>query len=125
MARSPAAAERLAEDEAGAAMGRRSMDGQATPAQIGGSSLALAMRGETVDEIAGVAAAMRARADAAWPRATPSTPAAPAATARGMFNISTAAALVVAGAGVRVAKHGNRSASARAAAAPTCSRRSG
>ena len=87
------------------------MAGEATPAQLAGLLAALAVRGETVDEIAGFAAAMRAAA-------------VPVAIADGAidtcgtggdrshsFNISTVAAIVAAAAGARVAKHGNRAAS--------------
>ena len=95
--------------------------GEATPALISGLLVALRMKGETVDEIVGFARAMRAaaapvqcrgRAARAW-----STPAGPAATALHSFNISTASAFVVAGAGAPVAKHGNRSISSRCGSA--------
>jgi anthranilate phosphoribosyltransferase len=87
------------------------MNGEATPAQIGAFAAALRMKGESVDEIAGLASVMRAKA-------TPVKLSAPAidivgtgGDGSGSFNISTAAALVAAGAGLRVAKHGNRAAS--------------
>jgi len=85
------------------------MDGSATAAQIGGFLMALRMKGETVDEIIGAARAMRARAAQIHPRApvvvdTCGT----GGDQRGTFNISTAAAFIAAGAGLTVAKHGNR-----------------
>ena len=94
------------------------MSGEATPSQIGGFLMALRVRGETVDEITGAVAAMRAQ-DAAGDgaRRTRSTWSAPAATRSGTYNISTCAAFVVAGAGVPVAKHGNRALSSRSGAA--------
>ena len=73
--------ERLAEDEAAAAMGSI-MDGEATPAQIGALLAAMAARGETEDEVVGFARAMRVAGGAAHLARAPSTPAAPAATAR-------------------------------------------
>ena len=94
------------------------MDGEATPAQIGALLAALRMKGETVDEVVGAARAMRGAHDAgavrgrgAW-----STPAARAATASRSINVSTIAAFVVAGAGVTVAKHGNRAQSSQSGA---------
>ena len=80
--------------------------------------MALRVRGETVDEITG-AVTDHARQDAARQGAapTPSTWSAPAATRSGSFNISTCAAFIVAGAGVPVAKHGNRALSSRSGAA--------
>jgi len=86
------------------------MDGQATPAQIGGFLVGLRMKGETVDEIAGMATAMRERCAAIHADGADrlvdlcGTGGAPLKT----FNVSTIAMFVVAGAGVRVAKHGNR-----------------
>ena len=94
--------------------GRRS----ATPAQIGAFLAALRVKGETVDEIAGVGAAMRAPAEPVTARAerAASTPAAPAATAAAPSTSPPRPRFVVAGAGVRVAKHGNRAVTSRAAA---------
>ena len=95
------------------------MDGEATPAQIAGFLVALRTKGETADEIAGFAEAMREHVVAGDARAArrSSTSSGPAATARGTFNISTAAAIVAAAAGAAVAKHGNRAASSGAGSA--------
>lgn len=96
------------------------MTGQATPAQIGGYLIALRMKGETVDEITGSARAMRAQAHAIRPSIN-GDPLLDTAGTGGdgahTFNISTAAAFVVAGTGHRVAKHGNRAASSRCGSA--------
>lgn len=97
------------------------MDGAATPAQIGSYLTALRMKGETWEEIAGSAAAMLAHV-------VPVEPALPAGTplydvvgtggdGKHTFNISTTAAFVVAGAGRKVAKHGNRAASSKSGSA--------
>ena len=101
--------ERLTEHEAGEAMGII-MDGQATPAQIGALLAALAVRGETEDEIVGFARTMRARAVPLAARGAVDT-CGTGGDGAGTFNISTIASLVVAACGVPVAKHGNRSAS--------------
>jgi anthranilate phosphoribosyltransferase len=89
------------------------MTGNATPAQIGGYLVGLRMKGETIAEIAGSAAAMRAAAE----QIAPSVPdplidtAGTGGDGSHSINISTAAAFVIAGAGYPVAKHGNRAAS--------------
>jgi anthranilate phosphoribosyltransferase len=101
--------ERLSEQEAGSAMGAI-MDGEATPAQIGALLAALAVRGETEDEIVGFARTMRARAVPVTAREAVDT-CGTGGDGAGTFNISTVASLVVAACGVTVAKHGNRSAS--------------
>jgi anthranilate phosphoribosyltransferase len=97
----------LTMDEAHAAMGSV-MDGEATPAQLAALLVALRMRGETIEELAGFAAAMRDRVvRVEAPDGTIDT-CGTGGDKSGTFNISTAAALVVAAAGVPVAKHGNR-----------------
>src|SRR5438094_2163464 len=97
----------LALDEARGAMGAV-MDGEATPAQLAALLVALRMRGETIEELAGFAVAMRDRVlRVEAPEGTVDT-CGTGGDGSGTFNISTAAALVVAGAGVPVAKHGNR-----------------
>ena len=86
------------------------MDGAATPAQIGALLAALAVRGETEDEVVGFARTMRARALPLRSRGAVDT-CGTGGDGAGTFNISTVASLVVAACGVPVAKHGNRSAS--------------
>ncbi len=101
--------ERLSEDEAALAMGTI-MDGEATPAQIGALLAAMAARGETEDEVVGLARAMRARAVPLVSKGAVDT-CGTGGDMAGTFNISTVASFVVAACGVPVTKHGNRSAS--------------
>ena len=116
----------LSRADARAAMGEI-MGGRATPAQIAAFITALRMKGETIDEITGCAEAMRAQAAAIKPRRTRKSNVDPqdkdflpgvvvdtcgtGGDGMNTFNISTASAFVAAGAGVTVAKHGNRAVS--------------
>jgi len=97
----------LSLDEARAAMGAV-MDGEATPSQLAALLVALRMRGETVDELAGFAAAMRERVVRVVAPAGAIDVVGTGGDGSGTFNISTTSALVVAAAGIPVAKHGNR-----------------
>jgi len=108
----------LTEQEAREAM-QEIMAGKATDAQIAGFLTALRMKGETAQELIGFARVMRERAEPLWDGdILPVLDTAGTGGDRsGTFNISTAAAFVAAGAGVGVAKHGNRSASSRCGSA--------
>src|SRR5438270_2523838 len=108
----------LTEQEARAAM-EEIMAGQATDAQIAGFLTALRMKGETAQELIGFARVMREKAEPLWNGEVLQVldTAGTGGDRSGTFNISTAAAFVAAGAGVRVAKHGNRSISSRCGSA--------
>ncbi len=111
--------ENLSEEEMVAVMDQV-MSGKATEAQIGAFITALRMKGETIDEIAGAAKVMRQKAlkvDAADPGEILVDPVGTGGDASGTFNVSTTTAFVVAGAGIAVAKHGNRSISSHCGSA--------
>jgi len=103
-------------DEAQAAMGSV-MDGEATPAQLAALLVALRMRGETIDELAGFAAAMRERVVRVSAPEGAIDVVGTGGDRSGTFNISTASAFVVAATGVPVAKHGNRAITSRSGSA--------
>jgi anthranilate phosphoribosyltransferase len=92
-------------------------EGEATPSQIGGLLMALRTRGETVDEYAAAAAVMRAKCNAVRAPEGAMDIVGTGGDGKGTLNISTATAFVVAGAGVTVAKHGNRNLSSKSGAA--------
>jgi anthranilate phosphoribosyltransferase len=93
------------------------LSGQATPSQIGGFLMALRVRGETPDEIAGAVTAMRSKMLRVEAPDDAIDIVGTGGDASGSYNVSTAASLIVAGAGVKVAKHGNRALSSKSGAA--------
>lgn len=104
------AGESLSVDDAITVM-REVMEGEVTPAQLGSYLTALALKGETPEEIAGFATVMREKSLRVAVDGTAIDTCGTGGDRKGTFNISTAAAFVVAGAGLTVAKHGNRAAS--------------
>lgn len=111
-----AAGETLTEAEAAVAFDAI-MSGSATPSQIGAFLMALRVRGETVEEIAGAARTMRGKATTISAPPGAMDCCGTGGDARGTYNISTAVSFILAAAGVPVAKHGNRALSSKAGAA--------
>lgn len=106
----------LTREEAASAFDRM-MSGEATPSQMGGLLMALRVRGETVEEITGAVTTMRAKMLNVKAPAEAVDVVGTGGDASGSYNISTCAAFIVAGAGVPVAKHGNRALSSKSGAA--------
>jgi anthranilate phosphoribosyltransferase len=93
------------------------MSGEATPSQIGGFLMALRVRGETVDEITGAVEIMREKMTRVAAPADAMDIVGTGGDASGSYNISTCAAFIAAGAGLKIAKHGNRALSSKSGAA--------
>jgi anthranilate phosphoribosyltransferase len=110
----------LTRDEAASAFAAM-MSGEATPSQMGGLLMALRVRGETVDEITGAVTTMRAKMLKVEAPSNAIDVVGTGGDASGSYNISTCAAFIVAGAGIPVAKHGNRALSSRSGAADVLS----
>ena len=106
----------LTEQQATAVM-EEIMSGEATPAQFGAFVTALRLKGETVDEITGMARVMRAKSHHVECGGSVLDTCGTGGDASGTFNVSTAAAFVAAAAGARVAKHGNRAMSSQCGSA--------
>src|SRR3990172_5089062 len=106
----------LSQEEAAAVM-EEIMTGQATPAQFGALVTALRLKGETVEEIAGMARVMRQMATRVPFSGPLLDTCGTGGDESGSFNISTTAAFVAAGAGLKVAKHGNRAMTSRSGSA--------
>ena len=110
----------LSREEAASAFDRM-MSGEATPSQLGGLLMALRVRGETIEEITGAVSAMRAKMLRVDAPANAIDVVGTGGDGSGSVNVSTCAAFIVAGAGVPVAKHGNRALSSRSGAADVLS----
>jgi anthranilate phosphoribosyltransferase len=93
------------------------MSGEATPSQMGGLLMALRVRGENVDEVTGAVSAMRAKMMRVTAPADAVDIVGTGGDGSGSVNVSTCASFIVAGAGVPIAKHGNRALSSRSGAA--------
>jgi anthranilate phosphoribosyltransferase len=106
----------LSRDEAASAFDAM-MSGEATPSQMGGLLMALRVRGETVEEITGAVSAMRGKMLRVTAPADAVDVVGTGGDGSGSVNVSTCASFIVAGAGVPVAKHGNRALSSRSGAA--------
>jgi anthranilate phosphoribosyltransferase len=106
----------LSREEAASAFDRM-MSGEATPSQLGGLLMALRVRGETIEEITGAVSAMRAKMLRVNAPADAIDVVGTGGAGSGSVNVSTCAAFIVAGAGIPVAKHGNRALSSRSGAA--------
>jgi anthranilate phosphoribosyltransferase len=110
----------LSRDEAASAFDSM-MSGDATPSQMGGLLMALRVRGETVEEITGAVSAMRAKMLRVDAPGNAVDVVGTGGDGSGSVNVSTCASFIVAGAGVPVAKHGNRALSSRSGAADVLS----
>jgi anthranilate phosphoribosyltransferase len=110
----------LSREEAASAFDRM-MSGEATPSQMGGLLMALRVRGETVEEITGAVSAMRAKMLREKAPTNAVDVVGTGGDGSGSVNVSTCASFIVAGAGVPVAKHGNRALSSRSGAADVLS----
>ncbi len=115
-----AAGASLSREDAASAFDRM-MSGEATPSQMGGLLMALRVRGETTEEITGAVTTMRAKMLRVAAPADAVDVVGTGGDASGSFNISTCAAFIVAGAGVPVAKHGNRALSSKSGSADVLS----
>ena len=110
----------LSEDEIRLALDQMTA-GAATPAQMGAFLMALRVRGETVEEIAGAAQMLRAKMNRVEVAADAIDIVGTGGDTHGTYNISTCAALIAAGAGVKIAKHGNRRVSSKSGASDVLS----
>ena len=106
----------LTREEAASAFDRM-MSGEATPSQMGALLMGLRVRGETVDEITGAVTTMRSKMLGVKAPSDAIDVVGTGGDASGSYNVSTCAAFIVAGAGVPVAKHGNRALSSKSGAA--------